>query len=421
MSSSQFRPSGYDPNEYFFASKFRQGGRVVYSVDFSVREIVTYLPRPNADKPLDVSATQRQISPKHAKDFGEYVRSDSGWVSPALLLRAPNIFQFDRSIEVETGTTMFGQLAVPKDARDEIQIVDGQHRTLGFHLAWESLRSDIENARVSVARAKEIGDSLVAQREERRLHDLIHRRDSLANERVAIQIIIVETPEVARRIFVDINDNAKGITGAVKSRFDDRKVLSRALNLVLQHSELLEGRVNLEQDRITGATPYLLGAKHVQDILKALVVGGGNITPRIENEVNEQDVVDTFDDFATALVDAFPDLAAVQAEDLTPSELRGRSLIGSNVMLRGFARAWFELTQRGWTSQEIGKAFGEMSPHMSAPVLADPADTWFATGLFPSTESGAFSPTSRAQDFKALATFVVHACEGSVRWHRVER
>lgn len=342
-------------------------------------------------------------------------------MSPALLLRGPNIFEFDVPDVlkgIETGTTQFGQLGIPKDSRSEIQIIDGQHRTLGFHLAWEALNAAIVKARAFVANAKDNGEPSVIQEAEAKFNDLEHRRDTLAKERVSIQILVVEKPEVARRVFVDINDNAKGITGAVKSRFDDRKVLSRALNIVLDNSSFLEEKVDLQQDRVSGSSKYLLGAKHVSDILRALVVGNGRIGKRLEDELDAKEMATEFDEFIEAMIDAFPPLAELENGDIEPAEVRAQSLIGSNVMLRAFAAAWYELKEAEWTAEEIGEAFATFADNMD-PVFADPADSWYALGVFhPKDDGSTTSPTSRLQDFKVLTDFIVDACEDDFEWHR---
>lgn len=406
--------TGYDPYEYFFSSRYRQGGRTVYSVDFSVRDIVTFLPKPDPDKPLDATATQRRIYPAHARDFANYVRDDENWVSPSLLLRGPDIFTFQRQLEgVNTGSTQFGLLGIPKDARAEIQIIDGQHRTLGFHLAWERLTVEIAAARASVARAKDTAEPLVEVEAKERLEALIARRDSLAAERVSIQIMVVEQPEAARRIFVDINDNAKGITGSVKSRFDDRKVVSRALNRVLLNNVYVKDAVDLEMDRVTGSSPHLLGAKHVGDMLRAVTVGNGRISKRLEDELDETEIEREFDSFIEVMFESFPPLADFDNGDLTAPELRAQSLIGSNVMLRSFAAAWWELKQEEWTDEEIAEAFQGFADSMD-PVTPNPNDTWFASGVFPADEDGSTNPTSRVQDFKTLTNLIVDICEGTV-------
>jgi len=415
---SKLKTTGYDPNEWFFATRYKQGHRTVYSIDFSVREIITFLPKPDPKKPLDVTSTNRKIYPAHASGFGNYVLTEEEWVSPALLLRGPNVFTFiDALPDLDTGSTQFGQLGIPKDARTEIQIVDGQHRTLGFHLAWETLNEQISKVRSLLAAAKKSGEQAVIKEFEARLGELLERRDTLATERVSVQIVVVEQPTEARRIFVDINDNAKGITGAVKSRFDDRKVLSRALNRVLENNSFLDEKVDLQMDRVTGNSEYLLGAKHVADILRAITVGNGRIGKRLEDELDDQEIASEFDDFIEVMVEAFPPLAELESGDLTPAELRAQSLIGSNVILRAFAAAWFELKKADWTVDEIRDAFSTFAPHMG-PVFPDPKDSWFKVGVFPSNAEGTTYPTSRAQDFKALTDFIQDACEDDFTWYR---
>lgn len=416
--------TGYDPYEHFFASCYRQGGRTVYALDWSVRELVTFLPKPDPDKPLDTASTQRRIVPGHARSFGDYIVTDPSWVSPALLLRAPGIFKYEPApAGVVSDTTSFGRLGVPKDSRAEIQIVDGQHRTLGFHLGWEQLTKRISDARQHLARAKGLEDAAVIAQAEKELTKVIQRRDQLANERVSVQIIIVDTPEVARRVFVDINDNAKGITGAVKSRFDDRKVISRALNRVLETNDLLESRVDLEQDRVSGSSKYLLGAKHVADILRSLTVGHGRVGKRVEDEADEQEIARTFDTFTVALQTAFPLLDDLENGKITPAELRKQHLIGSNVLLRAFAAAWWELRNAKWTPEDIATRFATFDAHMSAPVYADSDDTWYRTGVFAPRLEGAASPTSRIQDFKTLSDFIVTTTKAgdAAKWHRASQ
>lgn len=415
------RATGYDPYEWFFATRYKQGRRTVYSIDFSVREIITFLPKPDPAKPLDATSTNRKIYPAHASGFGHYIRTEEEWVSPALLLRGPNVFKFEDVLpDLDTGTTQFGQLGIPKDARTEIQIVDGQHRTLGFHLAWEGLNDEITKQRANLATAKKNGEPAVIKEFEARLSEALDRRDTLAAERVSVQIVVVEQPTEARRIFVDINDNAKGITGAVKSRFDDRKVLSRALNRVLNSNTFLEDKVDLQQDRVTGKSEFLLGAKHVSDILRAITVGNGRIGKRLEDELDDAEIAQEFDEFIEAMVEAFPPLAELESGDIAPAELRQQSLIGSNVVLRAFAAAWYELKQDDWTAEEIRDAFSTFADHMG-PVFPDPKDSWYSTGVFPTNEEGTTYPTSRAQDFKTLTSFILDACDDDFEWYRAKK
>lgn len=422
MPQHTFKVTGYDPCEWFFASRYKQGGRTVYAIDFSVREIITFVPKPDPTKPVDMAAAQRKIYPAHAQSFADYVLEVDEWVSPALLLRGPAIFEWDPAdLGIETGSTQFGQLGVPKDSRSEVQIVDGQHRTLGFHLAWERLNAQIDKARTSLEAAKAAGQPIVMNDVAKELERLKDKRTKFANERVSVQILVIENVNDARRIFVDINDNAKGITGAVKARFDDRKVITRALNLVLQNNSFLDDLVDLEQDRATGNSPYLLGAKHVSDILRVLTVGNRRIGKVLEKTLEEKKIASEFDEFAEAMVNAFPGLSALEVGDLSAPDLRRESLIGSNVMLRAFAAAWHDLKQSGWDAVKIESAFADFDPHMG-PVFEDPADTWFQTKVFqPADGKSTTSPTSRVQDLKTLTDFIVESCKHPAVWHRADK
>ena len=400
-------PTGYDPFERFFASRYTQGGRTVYSVDFSVRELVTFLPKPDPEKPLDVNSTQRRIVPKHAQEFADYLLERPEWVAPALLLRSPDIFEFNPYEAINTATTQFGILAVPKDAKSEIQIVDGQHRTLGFHLAWERLAVLIERARGSVAAAKRQEEPALIEHHQGILDEYLAVRDRLAQERVSVQIVLTDAVETARRIFIDINDNAKGITGSVRDRFNDRTAVGRALNVVLESSDLLEGRVDLEQDRVGGTSPYLLGAKHVADIIRALAVGNGRIGRVVAQSLNDSNLVKEFEEFEEALLTAFPSLNEVVDGDLSAGELRQQHLIASNVVMRAFAAAWHDLLKAGVGPAEITSAWKMFDDQMSLPVYANQGDSWFSLGVFEARTGGSYSTRSRAQDFKTLTKFIV--------------
>ncbi len=42
--------TGYNPNETFYATRYRQGGRTVYSIDLSLTQIAALIPAPNPTK-----------------------------------------------------------------------------------------------------------------------------------------------------------------------------------------------------------------------------------------------------------------------------------------------------------------------------------------------------------------------------------
>jgi hypothetical protein len=96
--------------------------------------------------------------------------------------------------------------------------------------------------------------------------------DRLKTEFVGLDIYVETDPIKGQQMFVDVADNARGISGAVRARFDSSKVANRTLSDVIDHP-LLKGRVDAEQDRMTIKNTNLMGAKHVADITRAVIAG----------------------------------------------------------------------------------------------------------------------------------------------------
>src|SRR5882672_10764015 len=134
--------TGYEPVDRFYATRSTQGGRTVYSLDVSPSMIASgLLPRPDPDQPTEGN---RQVRLGHAQGFARYFRENEHWVSPSLMLRAPDVFQFEASERING--IQFGYLDIAKIDRGELRILDGQHRILGFYLAYESLVRERQKA-----------------------------------------------------------------------------------------------------------------------------------------------------------------------------------------------------------------------------------------------------------------------------------
>src|SRR5271166_3377474 len=129
--------TGYDPDVRFYATRYKQGGRTVFSLDLALTQIAGLLPAPDPAHPTEGN---RRIKEAHAKAFGEYVRSQPDWVAPALVLRAPDIFKFEARESI--GGTEFGVISFPRLASTDLRILDGQHRILGIHMAIREIAND---------------------------------------------------------------------------------------------------------------------------------------------------------------------------------------------------------------------------------------------------------------------------------------
>lgn len=390
-------PTGYGPVRYF-ANRYVQGGRTVYSIDLSIADLVDQLSKPDPDRAIEAN---RKIRPAHARGFASYLRERPEWTSPPLLLRAPTgLFRFE-PLKIEVEGTDWGYLEVPRHARDEIAIVDGQHRILGAHYAWEDLVNEIRSSRERYEKAKSNGEAPeIATHFKATLDEALGVRERFERERVTIQIVLENDPKAYKQMFFDIADNAKGITHSVRTRFDSTKIVNRCIETVLEHS-LLSGNVDIEQDRILGSNQYLMSAKHVADIIRTLEAGiSGRIGRRLESELTEDHLERQAAGFFDVITDAFPDYADIRDGKLSPVELRARSLLGSVTIQRVLAGAYHELLRgegrtHHFKRREIQAFFSQLD--MAAPI--DPNGAWMKTEAFNEPYT---SPVARRQEVQHL-------------------
>lgn len=397
--------TGYDSEDRYYATRYQQGGRTVYSIDLSLGTIAATLPKPDPERP---TPGNRRVNMAHAKGFAKYVRENENWVAPALLLRAPDIFHFE--VKEEIAGTQFGILGLPRLARTDIRILDGQHRILGLHYAVDDIAAELEKQRTLAAAARREQKPELERHYQPIIRRLEGQRARLSMERLSVQIHIEDDLKAYEQMFVDIADNALGITSAIRTRFDSRKVVNRALEDVLKHA-LLSNRVEMEQDRVSGPSPFLMGAKHVADIIRTVKVGiGGRIGRRQEDELRESNLIEETNNFLDVLVVGFPALEHLVDGSSTPEELRKTSLLGSATMLRVLAGVYHVLA-KDLSDDEISEYFSRLAPFMAGPIVD--GSPWLQTGVF---EVGATAPLARRQDLEKLTDAIVHWAKATPQW-----
>ncbi|TDB39949.1 MAG: hypothetical protein D9V44_03130 [Actinobacteria bacterium] len=410
--SSVSTPSGYETDVRYFAARYAQGGRQVYSFDLSLLQLASTLAKPD---PAQVLEGNRRIRISHAEGFSEYLLTRDDWTSPPLLLRAPSgLLKFE---PVDTGIrdVQFGVLSVPRLVQDELRIVDGQHRTLGIHLAWARILKDLDAARSHLAKAQKEHDVNLARHWEKELRRIEEQQERFARERMTVQLVVVDDEDAYKQIFVDIADNALGIPPSVRARFDRRKIVNRCLPDVMKHP-LLAGHVDEQQDRISSKTPHLMSAKHVTDLIRVLQVGiQGRVSKLMNENGNEHAIINDSLEFLDVLVASFDDLRGIAEGTVSPAELRRRSLLGSVTMHRVLAGVYRELRNGNggrapMNTGEIERYFRSLS--MTAPVADN--SRWYQTGVF---AADAMAPTARGGDMQTLVRAMV---EWALRGHGPE-
>jgi Mg2+ and Co2+ transporter CorA len=399
--------TGYEPEDTYYASRFRQGGRVVYSLELPLRTVVDVISKPDPHRPTEAN---RRINDTHARNFGKYVRENPDWIAPALLLRSSDTFKFD--VTEEIAGIQFGVLRIPRRSRNDLKILDGQHRILGLHYAAEDIAAELDKQRALLAAARKQDNAELVKLYERKIRELEDQRMRMEREQISIQIYIEDDPEAYKQMFVDIADNALGITSTIRARFDHRKVVNRALDIVLDHA-LLKGRVDLQQDRVIGPNPHLMGAKHVAEIIRTIQVGiSGRISRRQEEELREADLAEKTNTFLDILASSFSDLSDVIDGKLTPENLRKTSLLGSTTMLRVLAGVYHELVKE-IPEEAVGDYFARLAPHMKAPVTEDSPWVKVPGEIF---SPGTYAPKARYQDMQRLVQTIVEWYKREPAW-----
>jgi hypothetical protein len=392
MKATHAPVTGYDAEARFYATRYKQGGRTVYSLDLSLSQIAGMIPAPD---PTVVQPGNRVIRVPHAASFATYIRENEDWVSPAVVLRAANPFEFEKLEEVSGSE--FGIVALPRLAVTELHILDGQHRLLGIHMAVKSIADDLDKARSAMAAARKAEDTNLQAEFKRQIDKYTAQRKRFDTERMAMQIFVEDVQTEFQQMFYDIANNALGITASVQARFDTRKIANRVLQDVLLHPLLMD-RVDLENDRLGRTNPNLLTAKHVADLVRILAVGlEGRISRRMESELKDNDLAVAANEFFDTLTAAFPKLHAVMDGEVPPADLRSGSQLGSPVTLRILAGAWFELRKEN-DLQDIEAFFAGLDEYLSVP-----ASQQFVSEIGDEVLTvGATGPSARRQDVKAF-------------------
>lgn len=399
--------TGYAAEDRYLASRYTQGARRVYDFELPLVAIPQLFPVPDPDAP---TLGNRRVKPGHAKNFSKYVRENESWVAPALLMRAADIFSFEAKSTI-SGVS-FGVLGVPRSARRDIRIIDGQHRILGLAIAVDDIGREMDEARSHLDAARRDNSPEQIAHFTKQIKKLEKQRDRMAREFMAVQVHIETNRNQFEQMFFDVADNALGITQAVKVRFDSRKVMNRTLDAAMKHA-LLRERVDIEQDRISGSNPNLLGARHVVDIVRTVNVGiAGRVSRRQESELEEGSLVQRFNEFMDVMLEAFPDLAAVADGRRTPEELRKQSLLGSSSMLRVLAGVYYQLITQGYTDDDVAPFFGRLAPFMTAPIAKGSPWTTIRNKVL---LEGAMAPTARKQDLQYLADEISEWIEAGKR------
>ncbi len=408
--AKEMQLGGYAIERNMLAQKYKRGEQSVFLLAMPLNLIDTYLPIPDPSQPFEGN---RRVNLSRAVKFGEYWRNNLEWVAPPLLM--DTTYKLTNAFEAEyvAGGVELGILTLPQDSKQQLTILDGQHRILGLVNAQQKLYGE----RKLYEEQLTLLDSEVTKTKLRNITDLINR---LGSEFITVEIIEGISSETHKQYFHDIAVNAKGISKAVVAGFDQRSIANRVAINVTENHDLLAGNTDNESDRVGGSNPNLVSLKSVSDMVHEIVCG---TTKRIsvtqEKTLSDTNLEHVVTSFFELLIDSFADFRKISSGDLLPSELRERSMLSSPTIMRHLANAYGQLALDKSDLSELKisvsgltktqKLYKELSKHMALPVDKN----WFATGYF---SKDAKAPGSRTQELKGLSSLIVKWGETGEYW-----
>ena len=415
--------TGLQATDDYYAHECHQGNRVHYMLCVPLHQLPVMLPVPDPDRVIE---DNRQVKLQRAQKFATYVRKNEGWHGGPLTVRTnSSTVKFEAFDNQGDSITRVGLLKVPRINRDGFRIVDGQHRQLGFNILINELANDLLDTRQKLQGAISRGETkALIKNFTQQVEELEWIQKRLDRESVQIDLLIENDHLLGRQVFVDVADHALGVPKAVTARFDLRKVVNRALGELLSPKNLhplLKDRVDDQRDIVVGKNTKLIAASKVVDLIRIAEKGiNGRFGKRDEKEAEESlgmaeaKMLQKTTEFLDVLVSSFPDLKAVADGNLTPPDLREKSMLGSITMLRVLAGVFYELKEKGAGDQAVTSFFAKLDKHMAIPVTAGTpsGDLWLgvtsekAGVKHPVFVDGGNSPSARAQDVKVLVAAI---------------
>ena len=231
-------------------------------------------------------------------------------------------------------------------------------------------------------------------------------------ESLGIDLVIEDSPEEARQIFTDVANNALGISKSVTARFDSRKVVNRALSLVLTDPNapvLLVDHIDQDKDRVFGSNPNLIGAVHLAEIIRTVEVGiAGRVGEAMEQTLDERELAKNAEWFFELMTQGFGDLQAIATNEMTAADLRDQSLLLSTTMLRVLAGVYHDLKIGGVADNAIVTFFKKLDKVMKAPIVSGTpiGDLWLDATTTEAFTDGAAAPGARSQQVKELVSVI---------------
>ena len=302
------------------AHRFTQGGRYVYSFILDLPTLDGLLPD-RVDENM-IREANRRLSPKHAQDIQNYLEKQDKWLLGTLLVAVdPEAILFEPypGQEPTERAIIAGQLSLRSDA--DMKIFDGQHRRRAIKDVLRSLNED---------RSK------------------VKKLSPLNEASVPVMLYAESSIDRLRQMFADAAQT-KTIERNTVAVFDRRDAFNRAAEQLLEISELLAGRVEMERASVARNSPNIVSINQLSSTLKTVQVGiSGRVSKTVNDECfsNLDELVDRCwiwsDEFMPAARQEYDELLSGEIDNSQIPEMRSNTMAFNATFVRILAGCYHQ-------------------------------------------------------------------------------
>lgn len=300
--------------------RFTQGGRYVYSFILDLPTLDGLLPD-RVDENM-IREANRRLSPKHAQDIQNYLEKQDKWLLGTLLVAVdPEAILFEPypGQEPTEIAVIAGQLSLRSDA--DMKIFDGQHRRRAIKDVLRSLNED---------RSK------------------VKKLSPLNEASVPVMLYAESSIDRLRQMFADAAQT-KTIERNTVAVFDRRDAFNRAAEQLLEISELLAGRVEMERASVARNSPNIVSINQLSSTLKTVEVGiSGRVSKTVNDECfsNLDELVDRCwiwsDEFMPAARQEYDELLSGEIDNSQIPEMRSNTMAFNATFVRILAGCYHQ-------------------------------------------------------------------------------
>ena len=414
-------PSGYSDTDDYIAIAHQQAELPLLSVQVGLPHLVKMVKLPDPETQTDYN---RPLKKGHAEKYGKYLDiAERPYTPPISLFTDPDNLEMVELEELPKGigNVRFVFAKFVRTARDQVHILDGQHRIYGVHLLMTNYQEELEVQRQHLRRAEKVGGSELIRDARAQVQEAKDKIERLSQMTITVEIALTGDKALAKQIFADVADNALGISRSILSEFSTRSAFNRAAQEL--SAEALDGTIDTVKDRMGKSNPHWLSLRDVVNVIQTLELGlGKKWTHVLEPTLDESKLVKRGAVFFAGVATAYPEIQGILDGKLAGPEGRvggsNPSLLGSATMVRVMAAVYRDL-QAGDESNspmehddviDFFKTLPMQAGYVGTPDSKESAEPqldkrWLDTGKFPSYPWG--SPIARAGDVSDLVSTIV--------------